>query len=296
MNFNILLKKHKNILILLITLIICIGATAVWFSQTKVPKAKDRLDFYALNVGQGDSFLFVLPDEKTILIDAGTEDGGKKVVSFLKNKGIKNIDLLVATHGHYDHIGGMDNVLRNFKIGKVWDSGFNHGSSVQRKFYKTIKKKNIPFGRPKRGYSEQFGDVFIEVIAPTIVLKNTRSDTNNNCLVLKITYKQISFLMTADMEEAQRATVQPLPRATVLKAAHHGSYNGTDIKTLRNVQPSLIILSYAKNNSYGYPHKEVVRDIKKEGIARFDTADGTLKIETDGLKINTSRKPVKYDK
>lgn len=299
MNF----KKHfgTNSKILLIALFILFTGTtyfAVNFWSPKASQGTDNktLSFYAIDVGQGDSFAFFLPDGKTILIDAGPEDAGKKVVSFLKDRGVNKIDLLVATHGHSDHIGGMHKVLRNFEIGKVWDSGFNHGSRIQRALYKIIKKKDIPFGRPKRGYAEQFGDVNVEVIAPTILLRNTRSDANNNCLVLKITYGEISFLMTADMEREQRATVQPLPHATILKASHHGSYNGTDTRVLREVQPSIIILSYGKNNSYGYPHKSVIKIIKKEGIPRYDTADGTFKIETDGSEMKISRNSVNYDK
>ena len=292
---TLLKDKHKKMfsVLLILLLTVAYGAFALYYDRQNLSAESDILTFYALDVGQGDSFFFMLPNGENVLIDAGPEEAGSKVVSFLRKRGVKKIDLLVATHGHSDHIGGMRRVLQNFEIGRIWDSGFNHGSSIQRNFYKTIKKKDIPFGRPKRGYSELMGDVLLEVIAPAKVVLNTKSDTNNNCLVVKITYRDISFLMTADMEREQRYTIQPLPHATVLKASHHGSYNGTDSKLLREVNPSLVVLSYGKNNSYKYPHKRVVKDIRNAKITRYDTANGTIKIETDGREMNVFGTPVK---
>jgi len=296
LNIKTLLKnKYKRLFSVLLILLFAVvyGVLALSYDRQDLSSESNTLTFYAIDVGQGDSFFFVLPNGENVLIDAGPEEAGSKVVSFLRKHGVKKIDLLVATHGHSDHIGGMRKVLQNFEIGKVWDSGFNHGSSIQRNFYKTIKKKDIPFGRPKRGYSELMGDVLFEVLAPARVVLNTKSDTNNNCLVIKITYGDISFLMTADMEREQRSTIQPLPHATVLKASHHGSYNGTDVKLLREVSPSLVVLSYGKNNSYGYPHKRVVKDIRNAKIARYDTVNGTIKIETNGSDMNVFGTPVK---
>ena len=84
----------------------------------------------------------------------------------------------------------------------------------------------------------------------------------------------------------------PLPQATVLKAAHHGSRNGTDGNMLRELSPEIIILSYARGNSYGHPHKEVVKAIREAGVRRFDTADGTVKLRTNGKGITFERKRV----
>ena len=286
MNFTLLLKKFHKILILLFSLIICLVAGSAWINRTEVPEADGKLRFYAFYVGQGDSSLFILPDGKTILIDAGPEDAGKKLVKELKKLGVKKIDLLVATHPHSDHIGGMRRIISNFQIGKIWDSGFISNSPLQKNFYSTIQQKNIPFGRPKRGHSEKMGDVLVEVLAPAQLIRGTKRDANNNCLVLNIKYGSTDFLMLADMEREQRSTVSPLPRAAVLKASHHGSSNGTDISLLKEVRPYFIILSYGRNNSYGYPHKEVVRAVSSLGIIRLDTKDGTVRIVSDGENIS----------
>ena len=286
MNFTLLLKKFHKILILLFSLIICLVAGSAWINRTEVPEADGKLRFYAFYVGQGDSSLFILPDGKTILIDAGPEDAGKKLVKELKKLGVKKIDLLVATHPHSDHIGGMRRIISNFQIGKIWDSGFISNSPLQKNFYSTIQNKEIPFGRPKRGHSEKMGDVLVQVLAPARLIRGTKRDANNNCLVMNIKYGSTDFLMLADMEREQRSTVSPLPRAAVLKASHHGSSNGTDISLLKEVRPYFIILSYGRNNSYGYPHKEVVRAVSSLGIIRLDTKDGTVRIVSDGENIS----------
>ena len=193
---------------------------------------------------------------------------------------------MVATHPHSDHIGGMRRIISNFQIGKIWDSGFISNSPLQKNFYSTIQNKEIPFGRPKRGHSEKMGDVLVQVLAPARLIRGTKRDANNNCLVMNIKYGSTDFLMLADMEREQRSTVSPLPRAAVLKASHHGSSNGTDISLLKEVRPYFIILSYGRNNSYGYPHKEVVRAVSSLGIIRLDTKDGTVRIVSDGENIS----------
>ncbi|MCI5864300.1 MAG: MBL fold metallo-hydrolase [Cloacibacillus porcorum] len=251
-----------------------------------------QLRYYAVDVGQGDCSLFVLPNGQNIVIDAGPEKNAKQTVRYLKSCGVKRVDLLVATHPHEDHIGGMKELLSAFPVGKIWDSGYNHGSRVQRDFYRAVKDGKIAFGRPKRGFSENFGDVRVDVLGPAKLLKNTDSDANNNGLVLLVTYGGISFLITGDMEREERRTLEPLPQATVLKAAHHGSRNGTDGNMLRELSPEIIILSYARGNSYGHPHKEVVKAIREAGVRRFDTADGTVKLRTDGKGITFERKRV----
>jgi len=290
LNIGIVMKKYRKIFIMLFTLLaISLTAAASWMEKPAVRDIGDKIQFYAFDVGQGDSFLFILPNNETILIDAGPEEAGRKLVRELKRLDVKKIDLLVATHPHSDHIGGMSRVLANFPVGKVWDSGFIHGSPYQKNFYSAIQKKNIPFGRPKRGHSEKMGSVLIEVLAPARLIRGTKRDANNNCLVLNVKYGRTSFLMLADMEREQRSTIKPLPVATVLKASHHGSSNGTDMDLLKEVSPLLIILSYGRNNSYGYPHREVVSAVSALGIKRLDTKGGTFRIVSDGERITWPR-------
>ncbi len=246
---------------------------ALFLSPAWADKAR-QLRYYALDVGQGDCSLFVLPDGRNIVFDAGPRSNARSTVNYLKSCGVRKIDLLVATHPHEDHIGGMKELLACISVKQIWDSGYNHGSKIQRDFYQTIKDKKIPFGRPKRGYAAKMGDVTLKVLAPAKALKGTSSDANNNGLIVLVSYGNVSFLMMGDAQKEERETVSPLPRAAVLKAAHHGASNGTDAALLREVSPDIIVLSYKRGNSYGHPHRETVAAIRKAKILRFDTADG----------------------
>lgn len=247
--------------------------------------AAPRLRYYGVDAGQGDCSLFILPGGETIVIDAGPEKTARRTVRYIKSCGVKKIDLLVATHPHEDHIGGMRALLAAFPVGTIWDSGFSYGSFIQERFYRDIKKRNILFKTVKRGDTARLGNVNLQVLAPARLITGTRSDANNNSIVLLITYGNISFLMTGDMEREEYASIRPLPGATVLKAAHHGSSSGMGRQLMRDVSPEIVVLNYEKENSYGYPHKETVAEIRRSGARRFDTADGAVRLYTDGTSL-----------
>lgn len=244
-----------------------------------------ELRYYALDVGQADCSLFMLPTGENVVVDAGRRGSKKEMVDRLKSLGVEEITLFVATHPHEDHIGGAAALLDNFKVGQIWDSGYNHGSKVQLDFYSKVKEKGVRFGRPKRGHKAQYGGLKIEVLAPARQLKGTRSDANNNSIVLLASYGETDFLMMADAEEEERASVGRFPQAEVLKAAHHGAANGSDYELFSQVRPKIVVLSYGEGNSYGHPHKETVELIRRFKAKRFDTADGPVEIRTDGENI-----------
>jgi competence protein ComEC len=119
-----------------------------------------------IDVGQGDSILVQFPSGQDMLVDAGDRDAGPTVVQYLRSRGAKRIVILVASHPHADHIGGMQAVLSAFPVGKVWDSGYSQGSRTQREFLGTIKAKGVRFGMPKAGFSEKAGNATVAVLAP----------------------------------------------------------------------------------------------------------------------------------
>jgi len=263
-------------------------ALALVFAGVLVgPATAAQLAVSVIDVGQGDSILVQFPNGQDMLVDAGDRDAGPTVVRYLRSRGIKRIDILVASHPHADHIGGMPQVLEAFPVGKVWDSGYAHGSRTQQDFLRTIKERSIRFGMPKAGFTERIGDVTIAVLAPpkTAVI-GTDFDANNGSLVLWITYGNVSFLLPGDMEQEERATVAKWPRSTVLKVAHHGSRNGTDLAFTKAVSPRYAVISYTKSNSYGHPHQEAVDALQAVGAKILRTAvDGTVVFTTDGKAI-----------
>ncbi|MDR0649049.1 MAG: MBL fold metallo-hydrolase [Synergistaceae bacterium] len=274
-----------------ILIYIALFAAAAILSLIDLPGflSSDGLSFYAFDVGQGDSFLFRFPDGSNALVDSGTRKSAGKLVAKLRRLGVSKIDLVVATHPHADHIGGMKDVINSFEVGKVWDSGYNHGSPVQREMLETIRDKKIRFGRPRAGFVEKRGGATIEVLAPKQPISGTQSDPNNNSIVLRVAYGEVSFLMTGDIEEAGRARAGPFPKSSVLKAAHHGSANGTDDKLMTDVRPEIAVLSYGRGNQYGHPHKAVLKLLKKHGTRVYATADGDITITTDGKTLDVSQ-------
>ena len=253
-----------------------------------IPGLAAPLKVHILDVGQGDAILTQFTTGETMLIDAGDASAGPGVVKYLQAQGVKKIDILVASHPHEDHIGGMPAVFNAFThIGKVWDSGYNHGSQIQRRFLETIKQRHLQYGKPKAGFTQSIGKVRIDVLAPhPQFITGTDSDANNNSLVLRLVYGDVSFLLTGDMEEEQRAKCGPWPKSTVLKVAHHGSRNGTDAAFLRQVAPTLSAISCAKQNGYGHPHAETLQVLKDARVKTLTTAIyGAITFSTDGKTV-----------
>ena len=275
-----------------VILFLCAVAFLAAFEQTAFAST---LTVRVLDVGQGDSIFVGFPEGGAMLVDAGTAEAGPKVVEALRSLGAEKIDILVATHPHSDHIGGMLVVLDAFSVGKVWDSGYVHGTRTQQLFLEAVRDRNIRFGRPKAGFSEEFQGVLIEVLAPVKPISGTNSDANNNSIVLRLSFGEVSFLLTADMETEQRRTVLRFPETTVLKVAHHGSHNGTDARFLAMLRPKLAIISCGEENPYGHPHREAVALLEEAGVDLFTTIGGDVVVETDGSEL-TVRKVLESEK
>jgi competence protein ComEC len=271
---RIKIRIHHAIIVLVIAL----------FSFVELPRLAPSggVEFYAFDVGQGDALLFRFPDGSNMLVDAGPRKSAKSLVGKLRRAGVSRIDLLVATHPHEDHIGGMESVMRTFPVGKIWDSGYNHGSGIQRDALATVRELGIRFGRPRAGFEEEHGGATITVIAPVNPISGTESDANNNSIVLLVKFGDVSFLLTGDIEEAGRREAGSFPPATILKVSHHGSSNGTDRALLEWTRPEAAVLSYGKGNSYGHPHAGVIRLLDEYKVKRYATADGDITITTDG--------------
>ena len=236
-----------------------------------------------LDVGQGDSILLEFPDNEVMLVDAGDREHAEAVIAALRKRGVVKIDLLVATHPHADHIGGMSQVIKDFPVAMVWSSDYNHGSRTQRDLLRLIKAEKISFQTPHAGDGRKFGQVSVDVIAPVTTIKNSESDANNNCLVLQVTFEKSSMLLAADMEADERNSIDKWPSVTVLKVAHHGSRNGTDSKFLAQLQPKLAIISCAAKNDFGHPHPETVTALAKAGVdVKCTATDGTVVFYLDG--------------
>jgi competence protein ComEC len=244
-----------------------------------------------IDVGQGDSILVILPNTKTLLIDGGERQSSGKVLSTLQEYGLSYIDVIVATHPHADHIGGLIDVINNVNVGQVLDSGQVHTTQTFEDLLDAIYNKQIPLRSVSEGESVNLDPtVKIDVLNPPASTpngSNNEAEFNDNSVALKLTYGNFSALLTGDVEERNEARLvfknATILDADVLKAGHHGSRTSSSLAFLNAVTPEVVIISLGAGNSYGHPHQEALDRISASGaqyLHRTDI-DGTITLISD---------------
>ena len=252
--------------------------------------AQEKMTVTVIDVGQADAVL-LQTEGKNILVDSGLSDSADKLVAELRKLGVKKVDVLVATHPHADHIGGMNAVLKNFEVGKIYDSGQVTTSKMYQKYLKTVKEKKIPFALLRASDRIEFGSdgAVLEVLGPQEpLLKDTRSDLNANSIVMRLVYKHFTMMLAADATSETEARIlqafaKDKVRSQILKVAHHTSKYSNTAAWLEAVKPEVAIASYSKENEYGFPHQVTLKRLSKVGAKYYNTADnGNVKVITDG--------------
>lgn len=242
-----------------------------------------NLTVHFIDVGQGDSLLIQFAG-KNMLVDGGESNMGSRVVSYLKSHDVSSIDLLVATHPHSDHIGGLVTVLESFPVLQVLDSGEPHTSQTYESFLMLIDKKDIPFKVAQSGQTISLDSrLKIEVLNPP---KTHFEDLNDNSVVLRVTYGDASFLLPGDAEkEAENCMLSSNYNldSDILKVAHHGSSSSSTSVFLQAVSPEVSVIEVGEGNDYGHPSSKTLEALKKVGSAVYRTdLNGNIVITTDG--------------
>lgn len=247
-----------------------------------------------IDVGQGDS-IFIEAGPKTILIDAGEKEYGQKVSDYISELGYDKLDIVIATHPHSDHIGGLPEVLGNFEIGtvimpKIADD-MVPTTKVYEKLLAIISDKNIKAAAASDSLSFVWSDsagekIMFRILGP---VTDKYKDLNNYSVVSKLTYNDVSFLFTGDMEDSAEEDLIYSGadlKATVLKVGHHGSSTSSSPAFLKKVSPLAAVIQCGKDNSYGHPHEETLEKLSKytDKIYRTDE-NGTILIITDGKTV-----------
>ena len=244
-----------------------------------------------IDIGQGDSELLQTPSGKNILIDSGPPEGRTALMDYLQRRNVTDLDFIIASHPHEDHIGNMTEVLQTVKVHEFLDSGLATASQTQKRMLQEIKARGVKFTIVSRGLvgtTRDLGDgITMAFYGPkTPLLSGTDSDPNNNSVVCKVTDGKVRFLFSGDQEEPERARLyedNPDLRAEIYKAAHHGSHNGTDDAYMARVRPKDAIISCGVDNSYGHPHQEALASLAKAGARVWRTdLQGTIVVTTDG--------------
>ncbi|MDN5361646.1 MAG: competence protein ComEC [Moorella sp. (in: firmicutes)] len=249
--------------------------------------AAGKLRVHFLDVGQGDAILVQLPDGRNILIDAGSNEAGPTVIKNLKEYGVAQLDYVIGTHPHEDHIGGMDQVIDAFPVGKVYLPRVTHNTDSYRDLLLAIKNKGLQATEAKAGVTLPLGEgVQATFVSPA---KSNYEDLNDYSAVLHLTYGKTAFLFTGDAgttaEQQMLAGHQPL-KADVLKVAHHGSRSATGTAFLKAVAPTYAVISVGRGNDYGHPHAQTLQRLQKAGAKIYRTdQDGTITAISDGEKV-----------
>ncbi|SIO19143.1 Metal-dependent hydrolase, beta-lactamase superfamily II [Singulisphaera sp. GP187] len=237
-----------------------------------------------LDVGQGDAILIRSPEGKTALIDAGPS---ANIVSTLEQQGVSSLDLVVVSHHHADHYGGMDEVIRAFRPRFFLASSSSHTSEPYLKLLRLVRDRGIPaIGPTPEPRKIELGTVVLTIFPQA---PNDPREENNNSVGIRVDYGRFSVLLAGDAQTQERRwwerTAPNLcADSTVLKLAHHGSRNGTDARWLDLVRPRVAVASLGKNNDYHHPHPETVELLARYDIPLLRTdRDGTVTIRSDGL-------------
>lgn len=234
---------------------------------------KPCLKIHFIDVGQGESILIQTPKKHNILIDTGPEFSGysaaqSRVIPYLRLNGCNSIDLLMITHYHFDHAGGLEYIFNDLDIKKL--ASFSNPIEY-----------NVPFEKIIGGDLIKVDDVEIKVLYPLSTEENA-NDKNENCLVMELEYKDFSMLLTADAEMEIMECING--EFDVFKVPHHGSIYSQSIKMLDTSNIGMAIISVGKNN-YGHPSLRVIEELEKRFIDVYRTDEkGSIKVITDGRK------------
>lgn len=242
------------------------------------------LKVHYLDVGQGDSIFIELPNKKTMLIDASISEASETIIDYIEDLNYSKIDYLIATHPHSDHIGGMKDVVNNFNLCLIYMPKVVTTTKTYENLLQAISDKGMKIKTAKAGLNMiDENDLKVEVLAPN---KDSYEDLNNYSIVLKITYKDRSFIFMGDAEKLSEDEITGNVESDVIKIGHHGSSSSSSAGFLKRVNPSLAVISVGENNDYNHPTETVLKRLQKNNIKVYRTdLNGNIILTTDGEKI-----------
>lgn len=251
------------------------------------------MEVHFIDVGQGDSILIKTASE-AMLIDSGDNDSGALVTDYLKSQGIKELNYIIGTHPHADHIGGLDTVLNSISVDTVIFPPVSHTTDTFEDVLAALEEKHLSITKAAVGSRYSLGSAVFTIVAPN---SPAYDEINNYSVGIKLIFGDTSFLMAGD---AQRLSEEEMLAngidltADVLKLGHHGSADSTSTEFLEAVNPSYAVISVGKYNSYRHPNAQTIQKLRKQNIEVYRTDEqGTIIFTSDGDKISVRAKDYK---
>lgn len=250
-----------------------------------------ELEIHHIDVGQADATLVIEPSGETMLIDSGDwPQAGADVIEYLEDQNIDQIDHLVATHAHADHIGGHDEIIAHYEteldgIGTAYDSGTATTSQTYERYLDAIEEHDVELLIVEEGDQLEFGDASATIHNPPA--EGSGSDIHYNSVAFVIEFGEFSYLTTGDAEaDAEQRMVDEHGDqldVDVYQAGHHGSSTSSTQPFMDQATPETVIISSAYDSQYGHPSEEVLEDYAERGIETYWTAvHGDVVLTTDG--------------
>lgn len=284
-------KIFNKIIIFLIIIIIGLLSKEQILNKTTNDKktsnniiTDSQLEIYFFDVGQADSIL-IKENDYTMLIDGGNQSDGKNLVKYLEEDlNINDIDILVGTHPHEDHIGGLTDIINSLEIGKIYLPNATTTTKIFEKLLDTIEENNYKITVPKINEEFNLNNMNFKVI----YTGTDESDLNNTSIVLKLKYGKTSYLFTGDATKTTEEKILDKDiTSDVLKIGHHGSSYSTTEEFLNKVNPKYAIIQVGTNNKYNHPSKQTLDKLNEKNIKIYRTDEnGTIKLTSDGKNIN----------
>ena len=246
-----------------------------------------NLEIYFFDVGQADSVLIKSNDD-TVLIDAGNRNDGENLVNYIKNDlKINDIDIVIGTHPHEDHIGGMSYIIDSFDIGKIYLPDVTSNAKFFEKLLDSIESKDYKISIPKIGEKIKLNNLVFNVLS----VDDNDKNINDCSIVLKLNYLDTKYLFMGDASKSvEKKLLYKDIKADVIKIGHHGSSYSSSKKFLESVNPNIAIISVGKDNKYKHPTNNVLNTLNNLNIKYYRTdIDGTIKLVSDGKNIEINK-------
>ncbi|MFW5646991.1 MAG: MBL fold metallo-hydrolase [Acetivibrio ethanolgignens] len=275
----------------LIIFAFCCLLTGCFSEIAAEPAAKGSLRVHFISVGQGNAVL-AESDGHYMLVDGGDGSHSSKVISYLKEQGVKKLDYVISTHYDADHLSGILGAIKVFPTDLLLGPDYTTDTKLFSSYLKTQKELGLTSVHPASGDTYSLGSCNFTILAPN---STGYSDENDYSIALRLVCGSTSFLLTGDAginsEEEMLRTGLTL-NSDVYLTGHHGSSTSNSEDFLEAVSPSYAVISVGRGNPYGHPHREVLASLSARGISIFRTdTQGSILIESNGKDLTFNTQP-----